>query len=251
MTATSSNPAFSIAPGSAIVDTSCTGCNGINAHAAPVHQFTATLASGGAAAVSWSLSGGDPASGPGKINERGQYTPPSYLSSDRASVLVTATLKSQPALRATSVLTLTPGFLQPLTPENAALGPNGSITVTAYLAEAGGNTEIHFALANSPAGDPGGEGTLSTTTCQRSRRAFTSCSVTYSAPSSVSGTGVTYVVATLPGSSAKGFETALLLNSPGVSSNPAAHQDSQTAPHPPRQFRRQQQRLRRKRQQHR
>ena len=88
----------------------------------------------------WSLSGGDPTSGPGKINDQGQYTPPGYLSSNLATVLVTATLKSQPGLRATSLLTLTPGFLQPLTPENAALGPNGSVTVTAYLAEAGGNT---------------------------------------------------------------------------------------------------------------
>ncbi|HMG87278.1 MAG TPA: hypothetical protein VK574_16215 [Terracidiphilus sp.] len=228
MTATTSNMAFSISPGTAFIDTSCTGCNVLNAHAAPVHQFTATLVGGGAAPVAWSVSGGDPASGPGKINEQGQYTPPGYLSSDRAEVLVTATLKSQPGLRATSRLTLTPGFLQPLTPENAAVGPNGSVTLTSYLAEAGGNSEIHFALANSPSGSTGGEGTLSATTCQRSRRAFTSCSVTYSAPAIVSGTGVTYVVATLPGSSAK-IEAALLLNSPGVNSNPAAHQGSQSA----------------------
>ncbi len=229
MTATSSNAVFSISPASTIIDTSCTGCNALNAHAAPVHQFKTTQVDGGAAAVTWSVSGGDPASGPGKINDQGQYTPPGFLSSDRAEVLVTATLKSQPGLRATSVLTVTPGFLQPLTPENAAIGPNGTVTVTGYLAEAGGTSEIHFALANSAAGDTGGEGTLGATTCQRARRAFTSCSVTYSAPSSVSGTGVTYVVATLPGSAAK-IETALLLNSPGVSSNPAAHQGSQSAP---------------------
>ena len=229
VTATASNSAFSISPGSSLVDTSCAGCNALNAHAAPVHQFAATLADGGAAAVTWSVSGGDPVSGPGKINNQGQYTPPTYLSSDRAEVLITATLKSQPGLRATSLLTLTPGFLQPLTPENAALAPNGSVTVTGYLAETGGNSEIHFALANSASGDVGGDGTLGTTTCQRSRRAFTTCSVTYSAPSVVSGTGVTYVVATLPGSSAK-IETALLLNSTGVNSNPAAHQGPQAAP---------------------
>jgi hypothetical protein len=229
VTASTSNVAFSISPGSSLIDTSCTGCNALNSHAVPVHQFTATLVGGGAAPVAWSVSGGDQASGPGKINDQGQYTPPGYLSSDRADVLVTATLKTQPGLRATSLLTLTPGFLQPLTPENAALGPNGSVTVSGYLAEAGGNSEIHFALANSASGEAGGEGALSATTCQRSRRAFTSCSVTYSAPSVVSGTGVAYVVATLPGSSAK-IETALLLNSPGVSSNPAAHQESQAAP---------------------
>ena len=223
VTATASNSAFSISPGSARIDTSCTGCNAVNKHATPVHQFTATLTGGGAAPVTWSVSGGDPVSGPGKINDQGQYTPPSYLGSDRAEVLVTASLKSQPSLRATSLLTLTPGFLQPLTPENAAIGPNGSVTITGYVAETGGASEIHFALANSASGDSGGEGALSATTCQRSRRVFTSCSVTYSAPSVVSGTGVTYVVGTLPGSSAR-VETALLLNSPGVSSNPAAHQ---------------------------
>jgi hypothetical protein len=45
---------------------------------------------------------------------------------------------------------VTPGFLQPLTPENAALGANGQVTVTGYLAEAGGYAGINFALSNSP-----------------------------------------------------------------------------------------------------
>ncbi len=229
VTASTSNAAFSVSPGSAHIDTSCTGCNALNAHAAPVHQFTATSADGGAASVTWSLRGGDPVAGPGKINDRGQYTPPSYLSSDRAQVQVTATSKSQPSLRATSLLTLTPAFLQPLTPENAALGPNGSVTLTGYLAETGGTSEIHFALANSPSGDSGGEGTLGTTTCQHTSHTFTACSVTYSAPPAVSAAAVTYVVATLPGSSAK-IATALLLNAPGVSSNPANHQASQSGP---------------------
>jgi len=229
VTATSANAAFSVSPGAAYIDTSCTGCNALNAHASPIHQFSATLAAGGAAPVTWSVSGGDPASGPGKINDQGQYTPPAYLTSDRTQVQVTAALKSDPTLRATSLLTLTPGFLQPLTPENAAVGPSGSITVTGYLAEAGGTSEIHFALSSTPAGDNPGEGTLSAPACQRTRHAFTTCSVTYTAPALVSSTGVTYVVATLPGSTAK-IETAVLLNAPGVMSNPASHQDSLSAP---------------------
>jgi hypothetical protein len=229
VTATSANAAFSVSPGAASIDTSCTGCNALNAHASPVHQFYATLAAGGAAPVTWTVGGGDPASGPGKINDQGQYTPPGYLTSDRAQVQVTATLKSDPTLRATSLLTLTPGFLQPLTPENAAVGPNGSDTVTGYMAEAGGTSEIHFALSSAPTGDNGGEGTLSAATCQRTRHAFTTCSATYTAPAVVSSTGVTYVVATLPGSSAK-IETAVLLNAPGVMSNPASHQDALSAP---------------------
>jgi hypothetical protein len=229
VTANSVNSAFSVSPGAASIDTSCTGCNALNAHSSPVHQFFATLTAGGAAPVAWTVSGGDPASGPGRINDQGQYTPPGYLTSDRAQVRVTATLKSDPTLRATSLLTLTPGFLQPLTPENAAVGPNGSITVTGYLAEAGGTSEIHFALTNAPAGDNGGEGTLSAATCQRTRHAFTTCSATYTAPPTVSSTGVTYVVATLSGSSAK-IETAILLNAPGVMSNPASHQNALSAP---------------------
>lgn len=229
VTATSANATFSVSPGSALIDTSCTGCNALNAHAGPVHQFHATLTAGGAAPVTWTVGGGDPVSGPGKINDQGQYTPPAYLTSDRAEVRVTATLKSDPTLRATSLLTLTPGFLQPLTPENAAVGPSGSITVTGYLAEAGGTSEIHFALSSTPAGDSVGEGTLSAATCQRTRHAFTTCSATYTAPPVVSSTGVTYVVATLRGSSSK-IETALLLNAPGVSSNPTNHQDALSAP---------------------
>ena len=229
VTAKSANSAFSVAPGSTLIDTSCIGCNTLNAHAIPVHQFYATLTGGGAAAVTWTVSGGDSVSGPGKINDQGQYTPPTYLTSDRDEVQVTATLKSNPTLRATSLLTLTPGFLQPLTPENAAVGPNGSITVTGYMAEAGGNSEIHFALSNAPTGDSGGEGTLSPTTCQRTRHAFTTCSTTYTAPPVVSSTGLTYVVATLPGSSAK-IETAVLLNASGVMSNPASHQEVLSTP---------------------
>jgi len=229
VTANSANSTFSVSPGSAHIDTNCTGCNSMNSHASPVHQFSAALTNGGAAPVTWTVSGGDPASGPGRINAEGQYTPPNYLSSDRARVIVTAALKSDPSIRATSLLTLTPGFLQPLTPENAAVGAGGSVTVTGYLAEAGGNSDIHFALSNSSTGDSGGEGSLSATTCQRTRRAFTACSATYTAPAIVPSTGVTYVVANLPGSSSK-IETAILLNSPGVSSNPANHQDALSTP---------------------
>ena len=95
--------------------------------------------------------------------------------------------------------------------------------MTGYLAEAGGTREIHFALANTPTGDGVGEGALSAATCQRTRHAFTTCSVTYTAPSVVSPAGVTYVVAKLTGSSAK-IESAILLNTSGVMSNPAGHQ---------------------------
>ena len=225
VTATSSNAAFSVSPATSLIDTNCAGCNAVSTRESAVHQFTATLANGSPAQVTWSVSGGDPVAGAGKIGADGQYTPPSYLTSDRVPIQITAALKSDPSIRASSLLTVTPGFLQPLTPENAALGSTGSITITGYLAEAGGHNDIHFALANTPNGDSGGEGTLGATTCQHPRRAFTSCSVTYTAPATVTATGVTYIVGTVPGSSAK-VETAVLLNAPGVVSNPATHQDA-------------------------
>lgn len=220
---------LSISSRIALIDTNCTGCNTSRAHGGPVHQFFATLANGSPAAVTWSVSGGDSVSGPGKINSEGQYTPPGFLTTDRVQVLITASLKNDPTVRSTSELTVTPGFLQPLSPENAAIAANGSVTITGYLASSGGAGEIHFALSNTPAGDSGGDGTLGSTTCQRPRQSFTSCSVTYQAPASIAAADVTYVVATLPGSSAR-IETAILLSPPGVTSNPASHQGVLSVP---------------------
>jgi hypothetical protein len=225
VTAKSASSAFFVTPGIGSIDTSCTGCNATSAQGSPVHQFTATLAGGGTAEVSWSIQGRDATSGPGSINSSGQYTPPSYLTADRAEIVVTATLNANPALRASSVLTVTPGFLQPLTPENAALGANGSLTITGFLAEAGGTTGINFKLANSPTGESGGQGTLGAVSCQRGGQTFTTCTVTYSAPASVQATGPTYVVATVGGTSTTSrVASVVLVNSAGVSSNPATHQ---------------------------
>ena len=229
VTARTANPTLSVSPGSAAIDTNCTGCNAVNAHGNPVHRFSATLVGGDAAGVTWSVSGGDPSAGAGSISATGQYAPPNYLSRDRVDVVVTAALKSDPYVRAESVLTLTPGFLQPLTPENVALGPGGSATVTGFLAEAGGAKEIEFALSSTRNGDAGGEGSLGPVNCQRTHRAFTSCSVTYTAPATVSSTGVTYVVASVRGTSAR-TEMAVLLNAPGVTSNPASHQGALAFP---------------------
>jgi len=221
VTANSSNGTFSIAPGSATLDTNCTGCNAANSSGASVEQFSATLASGGAAAVTWKVSGGDANSGPGAITSSGQYTPPSYLTADSVSVTVSATLNS--GATATVVLTVTPGFLQPLTPENAALGANGNLTITGYLAEAGGHTGIAYALSSTASGSSGGQGSLGSTSCSRSSSAFTYCTVTYTAPAAIAATGGTYVVATV-GTSSSRTASEVLLNTAGVSSDPASHQ---------------------------
>jgi hypothetical protein len=226
VTADPSNATFSISPGTSEIDTNCTGCNTTNTQGKVVEQFNATLAGGGAANVTWAVSGGDGNSGPGTITPTGQYTPPSYLTADRVQVLVTATLSG---ITATSVLTVTPGFLQPLTPENAALGANGQMTVTGYLAEAGGTLNINYALAGTPTGTSGGQGTLGATSCQTGTEAFTYCTVTYSAPAAVSTTGLTYVVATVGGSASKAA-TQVLVNTAGVASNPSAHQSQMATP---------------------
>ena len=227
VTADPSNSTFSISPGTGSIDTNCTGCNATNAQGASVEQFTATLTSGGAANVAWSVSGGDANSGPGSISSTGQYTPPPYLTGDRVQVLVTATLNAGTA--ATALLTVTPGFLQPLAPENAALGANGQVTITGYLAVAGGYAGISYALSSTAAGSTGGQGSLGTTNCTRSTETFTSCTVTYTAPASISATGATWIVATV-GSSSSRTSAEVLLNTAGVSSNPATHQAQSSTP---------------------
>ena len=221
---TSSNGSFSLLPAAATIDTNCTGCNASNS-SGPYEQFAATLASGAAAAVNWSVS---PA-GAGSITSSGQYTPPGYLTADSEKVTVTATLTSNPSQTASAVLTVTPGFLQPLTPENAALGAGGTLTITGYLAEAGGTTGISFALASTASGSSGGQGTLGTPSCTRSPQTFTSCTVVYTAPSSVAAAAATYVVA-VAGTSSSKTTAELLLNAAGVDSNPAAHQARLSTP---------------------
>jgi len=218
---------LSISPGTATIDANCTGCN-TTSPGGLVEQFSATF-SGGEAKVNWRVSGGDPNSGPGTINSNGQYTPPAYLTANSAQVTVTAALASSPSTTASAMLTVVPGFLQPLTPENVALGANGSVTITGYISEAGGTTGISYAVANSPTASSGGQGSVGSSSCTRSSSAFTYCTVTYTAPASVPATTSTYVVATIGTSSSK-EATKILLNTEGISSNPAAHQKELATP---------------------
>ncbi len=234
------NPGLTLTPGTAAIDTNCTGCNANSGSGVAAEQFHATLTNGEAADVRWSVTGGD-AAGAGAINADGQYTPPSYLLHDRVQVVVTAALESDPSVTAATVLTLTPGFSAPLTPQNVALGANGSVTISGVVAEAGGSAEIHFALANTASGETrfhsNVEGTLSAPTCQRGTQAFTTCSVTYTAPSAIESTGASYVIATVGNAEVKASETRpsrvtseILLNSEGLTSNPATHQSEQASP---------------------
>jgi hypothetical protein len=227
----STNTTFSLSPGTVAIDTNCTGCNGSSSSTGSAfEQFSASLAGGGAANVKWAVSGGDALAGAGSINSSGQYTPPSYLTANTVQVTVTATLMSNSSVGASAVLTLTPGFLQPLTPENVALGTNGNVTLTGYIAEAGGTDGINFALSNSATGSSGGEGSLGSVNCVRSSQQFTNCTVTYTAPSNLSATGATYIVATVGSNSASVTSSEVLLNEAGINSNAAAHQTQLSSP---------------------
>ncbi len=225
----SSNGTFSVSPGTAAIDTNCTGCNTTNSSGGSVEQFTATLKSGGAAKVTWSVSGGDAAEGPGTITQSGQYTPPGFLTADSVKVTVTAALESNTGTTASAALTVTPGFLQPLSPEDLALGSAGTATVTGYIAEAGGSDGIGYALSSTATGSSGGQGSLSAANCSRSSTAFTYCTVTYTAPATLSATAATYIVGTAGTSSSKA-SAEVLLNTEGVNSNPTTHESQLATP---------------------
>ncbi|MGA2752267.1 MAG: hypothetical protein ABSE53_00760 [Terracidiphilus sp.] len=224
-----SNGTFSVSPGTVSIDTNCTGCNASSNFGQAVEQFTATLNSGGAASVTWAVSGGDTNSGPGSISNSGQYTPPPYITANSVQVKVTATLTAGTGSTSSSTVTVTPGFLEPLSPENVALGANGSATITGYIAESGGSTGITYAASSSPTGSGGGQGSVGTPSCVRPANEFTYCTVTYTAPATVSSTSPTYVVATVGSSSSK-TATEVLLNTAGISSNPATHQTQLPTP---------------------
>lgn len=224
-TGTSSNGTFSVTPGTVAIDTNCTGCNATNNSGTAIEQYSATLTGGGAANVTWSVSGGDSNRGPGNISTSGQYTPPQYLTADSAKVTVTATLASGTGVgtAASATLTVTPGFVEPLSPENVALGANGTVIVTGFIAEAGGSTGISYTTSSSPNGSGGGQGSLGTANCTRGASEFTHCSVTYSAPATISATASNYIIGTVGSSSSK-TSMQVLLNIAGISSNPATHQ---------------------------
>ena len=100
-------------------------------------QFKATLPDGSAAAANWSVSSTQNGSSlsAGSIDATGLYTPPNALSSDSIAVEVTAHLQSDTSRTASETITVTPGFLQPLLPENAAVAPGTTLEISAQIAE--------------------------------------------------------------------------------------------------------------------
>ena len=207
-----------ITPGTASIDTICTGCTDASGNPSSTQQFTASM-NGSAATVNWTIS----PSNAGSIGSSGEYTPPTYLTADTQTVTVTATLASNSSDTVSAKLTITPGFLQPLSPENVALGPGGTVKITGAIAEAGGTAAINYVVSSSPTGSGGSQEGLVVAPCSRSSNAFTTCTATYTAPASISATIATYIVGTVGTSNSKD-STEVLLNGAGVNSNPATHE---------------------------
>jgi hypothetical protein len=203
-------------------------------------EMKAVTAAGGAAAVRWSVAGGenDNGLGQGAIDANGIYTPPAALTQDSIEVEIQAQLRTDPTKTATEVIEVTPGFLQPLTPENSALAAGTSVEVTAQLAEVGGGS-VTWQLASAPAGGRrlgGAYGTFSQESCQHSPRDYTVCRAVYIAPLALPASAKeVYVVATANG--ARGAVTAgasreplhILFNGSGISSTPLTNQSMQTS----------------------
>jgi hypothetical protein len=215
--ATSANGAFSIAASAASVNS--------NAQI----KFSARLPSGESAPVVWSVAGGDNASslGEGHIDQSGIYTPPSALSQDAARIEIAAHLKNNPLEVASTIVSVTPGFVQSLLPENAALTSQSSLVATAEIAEVNAGA-VHWSLSGSAAA--GSElGTLSNESCLHSLDQYTTCKVSYTAPATPTR-GTIYLRATVDGSVNGTGTTAPLkieLND-GVNSSPVMNQAAQT-----------------------
>jgi hypothetical protein len=175
--------------------------------------------------------------GQGQIDANGKYTPPAALSKDSIEVEIQAQLQNDPTQTATEVIEVTPGFLQPLTPEDSALSAGSSVEVTAQLAEVGGGS-VNWRLATVPVGGRrlgSAYGTFSQESCQRSPRDYTVCSAVFTAPLSLPASAKeVYVIAAVSaadGSVSSGTRQPLhiLFNGSGISSTPLTNQSVQTS----------------------
>jgi hypothetical protein len=176
--------------------------------------------------VKWSVLGGDPQAGPGTIDANGLYTPPSYLTADASVAHIQATDVNDPTASVEATIQITPGFLQPLSPENGALPANGTLQISGSLAEVGDGA-IHWFLSSTADGknilDPT-YGTLSGEECSSGSTQYTSCKVTYTAPAKLpAATTSVYVIAEAKQGVSK-TNMHLLLNAAGINSSAATNQ---------------------------
>ena len=198
------------------------------------NQLSARMASGGSSAsVTWAIVGGqnDASLGQGTISANGLYTPPPLLSRDQVQVQVMAASRLDPAATARYLLTVTPGFVQVLTPETASLAPGGTVQVTGEIAEVNSGS-IQWSLGTTPGGeiDPGDNyGSIGETRCSHSSRSYTSCTATYTAPRALpAGSPSVFVVGLAAGNPHSAAALHILLNGAGFSSSGLQNQSAQT-----------------------
>jgi hypothetical protein len=197
------------------------------------NPLSARLASGASANVHWAIVAGqnNASLGQGTISANGLYTPPPLLSRDQVQIQVMATSQGDPAATATYLLTVTPGFVQVLTPETASLAPGGTVQVTGEIAEVNSGS-IQWSLGTTPGGeiDPGDSyGSIGETRCSHSSRSYTSCTATYTAPRALPpGSPSVFVVGLAAGNPHSAAALHILLNGAGFSSSGLQNQSAQT-----------------------
>ncbi len=193
----------------------------------------AVLPAGDTAPVVWSIASGTNAAslGQGHIDAAGIYTAPGSVSANAIAVRVMAALKSDAQSTASLTITVHPGFVQPLLPQNVALTPGASVDVTAQIAEVDAGS-VKWSISDTPGGQASSAsaalGSLSSLGCQRSADRYTTCKVTYTAPSAISQPDV-YLNAAVNGASVTS-PLHVLLNAQGIVSNPVENQAIQTGP---------------------
>ncbi|MGC2402985.1 MAG: hypothetical protein WA510_24570, partial [Acidobacteriaceae bacterium] len=135
-----------------------------------------------------------------------------------------------PATAASYMLTVTPGFVQVLTPETASLAPGSSIQVKGQIAEVNAGT-IHWTLSTTAGGgsDPGDSyGSITEAQCRHSSRTYTTCSATYTAPRSLpAGSPSVFLVGLAAGNPNSTAALHVLLNGNGFSSSALENQLAQ------------------------
>lgn len=187
----------------------------------------ATGALGETPAVRWSIASGKNAAalGQGSVDAAGVYTAPGSISADSITVRVEAQRTDDPADAAWTTISVKPGFVQPLLPQDVALTPGATAEVTAEIAEVNAG-DVSWSLSTTAQGEsvpPAGVlGALSASACQRSQDHFTTCTVTYSAPSAMPAQPV-YVVATVNSNGATA-PLRVLVDNRGIVSNPVTNQ---------------------------
>jgi hypothetical protein len=195
-------------------------------------KLSAKLPSGASTGVKWSIAAGqnNPALGQGTISANGTYSPPPLLSRDQVQIQVMATSRSDPAATTTYPLTVTPGFVQVLSPETANMAPGSTVQVRGEIAEVNSGS-IQWTLATSAGGeiDPGDSyGSISDSRCYRSTRSYTYCTATYTAPRALPpGNPGVYVVGKAGGNSRSVAALHILLNGAGFSSSGLENQAAQ------------------------